>query len=108
MSSSSSASFACIDDIEAVFNTGEQLTTAQTKLGNEVLSRWSAFAKTGNPNAAGYPQWSAIQADAGVNLNMLVFNGALSSVVQFQRKEQCGPNGFWGQKALFDEQLFTP
>lgn len=97
-----------LDDIEAIFNTGEQLNAAQVALEKEVLARWSAFAKTGNPNAAGYPQWSAVQASSNYNLNMLVFQGSTSSVVPFQRKEQCGPNGFWGRIALFDEQLIAP
>jgi carboxylesterase type B len=96
------------DDIEAVFNTGEQLSPAQTGLENEVLARWSAFARSGTPNAAGYTTWSPIQAGSNVNLNMLVFEGSKSTVVQFQRREQCGPDGFWGRTALFDEQLSTP
>lgn len=96
------------DDIKAVFSTGEVLNTAQTALEGEVLARWSAFARTGNPNVPGYPEWSAIQAGPDINLNMLALDGASSSVMRTQRKEQCGHDGFWGKVALFDEQLSSP
>lgn len=98
-----------IDDIEAVFSTGDNLSAAQTALETEVLERWSAFARTGNPNPtnAKYTQWPAVQAASAtdVNINMLIFEGSSSKVVQLNRQAHCGPNGFWGRTALFDAQV---
>lgn len=99
------------DDIEAVFSTGgDGLTSAQEALEKEVLARWSAFAATGNPNPASssYLAWNRISApgSGSVQLNMLKLDGESSSIVQEQRAPQCGRSGLWGNKALFDEQIY--
>lgn len=99
------------DDIEAVFSTGgDGLTAGQETLEAEVLARWSAFAATGNPNPAsgsGYLPWNPVSAFSGnVQLNMLKLDGETSSIAQDQRRDQCGPSGLWGNKVLFDEQIY--
>lgn len=93
------------DDIRATFSTGTSPTAAQNTLSAEVAARWSAFASNGSPNAQGYVNWNAVSS--GLQLNMLTLDGAGSKVVQQQRAPQCGPNGFWGRKAQYDETIFS-
>lgn len=50
------------DDIEYVFGTldsrlGAQWRPEDYKLSGEMMDYWSNFAKTGNPNGAGLPEW---------------------------------------------------
>lgn len=101
------------DDIEVVFSTGgDSLTPAQQALEQEVLLRWSAFAKNGSPNAWGYTQWDAVSvtnpdtSNEVVELNMLRLTGSSSCIVQEQRREECGRNGFWGRIVPFDAQIY--
>lgn len=96
------------DDILYVFgNTldGQTLSANQENVQQEVMARWAAFAKGGDPNAEGYPEWKPVKN--GDNLNMLNFgskqdsgdSGSLSVVKQTFHAEACGPNGLWGNRA---------
>ena len=97
------------DDIEAVFFTGaSNISPAQAALEAEVMARWSAFARTGSPNAPRYVQWNPISASpASVNLNLLKLAGSSSSIASTQENAQCNAlSGLWGRIALFDEQIY--
>lgn len=88
------------------------MTSAQQALEQEVLLRWTAFAKNGSPNASGYTKWEPVSvtnpdtSSEVVKLNMLQLNGATSTVVQEQRQAECGRNGLWGRLAKFDAQIY--
>jgi para-nitrobenzyl esterase len=38
---------------------GPDLAPPQQRLSKQIVAYWSAFARTGNPGAAGGPQWRA-------------------------------------------------
>jgi len=41
--------------------TGATLTEAQQRLAGTMIGYWSAFARTGDPNAAGLPRWARLR-----------------------------------------------
>jgi len=48
-----------MSDLAYLFNLAmlQPLTADQQKLADEVIARWSGFARTGNPNAEGAQYW---------------------------------------------------
>ncbi len=47
------------DSLSRLRNVGPQTTAADRALSNTLIDYWTAFAKTGNPNGAGRPEWPA-------------------------------------------------
>ena len=85
------------DDIFIVFGTAPNPTSAQSNLIKEMQARYKSFLSSGNPNANGFPSWSAVSG-SNVNAIQLGGNGAPST-------GGCDPS-FWGQQVLFDYQIF--
>ncbi len=71
-------------EIGYVFNTLEddQLKDGDRKIANAMIQYWTQFAKTGNPNVAGLPQWPAYETDTDQHL-------VLDEVMKFDSGLRC-------------------
>lgn len=86
------------DDIQIVFGTAPNPTTAQSNLIKEVQARYAAFLNTGNPNASGLPVWTkATTAD----VHALLLGGSGEAPVG-----ACDP-AFWGSAVQYDYQYYA-
>jgi len=69
------------DDIEYVFGTldtrpGFQVSAADRKLSDQMMTYWTNFAKTGDPNGSGLPNWPKYDSeDSLIHLNDPITSG---------------------------------
>jgi para-nitrobenzyl esterase len=67
------------------------MTPEQEALGKQMRAYWAAFARNGNPNAAGLPLWSPFSAAASGPVQSLVPPQS-RAVADFKTRHQCD---FW-------------
>ena len=78
-----------------------------------MVARWASFARSGSPNpsGSGYLRWDPVSVSRtdphDINLNMLQLDGARDSIAREQRKAQCGPDGLFGARVPFDQQVYS-
>ncbi|MGZ0148789.1 carboxylesterase/lipase family protein [Kribbella sp. WER1] len=79
-------------ELQYLFN-DEQLpgpsTPAQKQLAATMISYWTQFAHTGNPNSAGQPQWQPFQ----IKGNVQSLGSSSITSVDLAKEHQCA---FWG------------
>lgn len=86
------------DDIEIVFGTAPNPTSAQESLIQEVQGRLKSFLSEGTPDSNGAETWSPVK---GNDTNTLVFGGSGGNAIA----GACEAS-FWGSSVPFDYQLF--
>ncbi|MGA9070455.1 MAG: carboxylesterase family protein [Terracidiphilus sp.] len=78
------------DDIEYVFGTldtrpGAEWRPEDRKLSEEVMSYWTNFAKTGDPNGAGLPEWPRYDKDAKIiHLDSAITSGPDAALPRYE------------------------
>ena len=87
------------DDIEIVFGTVSNPTSAQSSVITEIQARYKAFMYTGNPNptTGGYATWTPA-GDSTVSA--LLFGATGTAAVG-----ACSPD-FWGSQVQYDYQIW--
>ncbi|TFK42464.1 Alpha/Beta hydrolase protein [Crucibulum laeve] len=86
------------DDIQIVFGTVSNPTSAQATLTTQIQKYYKAFLATGNPNTSGAPTWSAATTS---DVHALQLGGSGEVPVG-----ACVPT-FWGQDVEYDYQFFN-
>lgn len=86
------------DDIEIVFGTVQNPSSAQVALVKEMQARYANFFRTGNPNAPGYANWNAA-GTSDVSAILLGSKGTASVGA-------CTPN-YWGSAPQYDYQVYN-
>lgn len=86
------------DDIEIVFGTTTNTTSAQAALTKEIQARYKAFMNTGNPNVEGYATWE--EATTSDDVHVLLLGG------QGEADIGACTTDYWGDFVQFDYQIF--
>lgn len=83
------------DDLPLLFripSSSARLTFVQQTAQLELFTRWSAFMRSGDPNASGYAAWPLVAGQAGQE-KVFVFGGAdgksKGAVQTAPRKDEC-------------------
>jgi len=88
------------DDIEYVFGTldirpGETVRSEDRKLSEQMMSYWTNFAKTGNPNGQGLPLWPKCgKSDELIHLDSTVTSSADTLRPRYEFLEKEMPRSF--------------
>ncbi|KAF9527033.1 Alpha/Beta hydrolase protein [Crepidotus variabilis] len=85
------------DDIQIVFGTVENPTSAQSALITETQSRYKNFLANGNPNPSGLSAWPAATSS---NVHPKLLGGTGEATVG-----ACDPS-FWGSSVQYDYQYY--
>lgn len=93
------------DDILSVFGLPADRTPNEisTRLINEIQTRWTAFATSGNPNTIRLTPWYPVEGRNQLNILRIDRKGSLPAPQQ--RPRAC--NELWGVKARFDAQIYS-
>ncbi|KAI0748574.1 alpha/beta-hydrolase [Daedaleopsis nitida] len=86
------------DDIQIIFGTVQNPTSAQSALVKEMQARYSNFLHTGSPNANGFTTWNVAGTD---NVNAINLGAPGMADVG-----ACNTS-FWGNFVQFDYQVFN-
>lgn len=86
------------DDIEIVFGTTSNPTSAQSALTTEMQKRYKAFLTNGNPNVAGVASWAAATSS---DVHSILLGGSGETAVG-----ACEPD-FWGSTVQYDYQFYN-
>jgi para-nitrobenzyl esterase len=68
------------------------LTSAQLGLSNQMIAYWTNFAKTGNPNASGVPNWPQFSTSTHDVQSLTSAGNGPSPITTFSTEHQCN---FW-------------
>ncbi|EJF66136.1 alpha/beta-hydrolase [Dichomitus squalens] len=86
------------DDIEILFGTVQNPTSAQSALVTEIQARYNSFLHTGSPNANGFATWSVAGTD---NVNAINLGASGLATVG-----ACNTS-YWGNFVQYDYQVFN-
>ncbi|KAF6764023.1 crystal protein [Ephemerocybe angulata] len=86
------------DDIQIVFGTVSNPTSAQSALITEVQQRYKAFLNNGNPNVAGLPNWAPATT---TDVHSIRLGGTGEAPIG-----ACDPT-FWGSTVDYDYQYYN-
>ncbi|MEB3766941.1 carboxylesterase/lipase family protein [Acinetobacter sp. MD2] len=76
-----------------VLTRGQHLNAQQQKLSDQMQQYWGNFAKTGNPNSDGLPNWQSYPNHQPFNLSI----SGLKPVTDFKDKHHCD---FWNNAVM--------
>ncbi|KAJ3515728.1 hypothetical protein NLJ89_g1571 [Agrocybe chaxingu] len=86
------------DDIQIVFGTTPNPTSAQSSLATEMQQRYKAFLSNGNPNTVGVASWTAATA---TDVHPILLGGSGEAMLG-----ACDPS-FWGSGVQYDYQFYA-
>jgi para-nitrobenzyl esterase len=68
------------------------LTDAQKRLSEQMLDYWTAFARSGNPNGPGRPQWTPIDSNTVSSVSLVPSDQGGIEQVNLTSEHHCN---FW-------------